>query len=412
MFGSWFGVYVERDAAEWFVKLAAASKAVAVVGPRQAGKTTFLEERVKGLNASFVSFNDPDARGLFEDDVKKFEKQFLEGKDVSVLDEVHYCKDAGLNLKYLVDAGRRLWITSSTEMLLSKRVLSHLVGRVSVLKLYPFSLPEFLRAKGLKEFTAGVLERSVWEHAVYGGYPKIVLSSDVEVKKSLLQDLYSTLLLKDVANTFSIDDLRSLEQLAKWLAVNAGGVLSYDSAARGVGISFQTLKKYLDAMEKSYLVARVPPFYSNKLKEVSKQPKVFFFDCGLRNAIAKTFPNELDGASFENYVFTELVKASFEPKYWRTKTGLEVDFVVEKNGAVIPIEVKLAADENRVERSLRSFIEAHEPSKAFVVSLKETRKRKKNEGKKGAVKSGAVKVGGCRVVFTNVFELLSELKNA
>ena len=104
-------------------------------------------------------------------------------------------------------------------------------------------------------------------------------------------------------------------------------------------------------MEKSYLIYRVTPFFSNKKKEIVKQPKLYFVDTGLRNIIAKEFDSNIDGKLFENYVLTELLKIGLAPKYWRTKNKTEVDFIVEFENKVIPIEVKLQAEVGKIEKS-------------------------------------------------------------
>ena len=381
-------MYVEREIKSRFDKIIKSYNMVAVVGARQAGKTTFLKKQMEHLKSTYILFDDPDVRSLFDEDVKKFEIQYLEGYDLSVLDEVQSCKDAGRKLKYLVDSGRKLWITSSSEVILGKEILSYLVGRISSMKLYPFSYEEFLTAKEQKTMTSVVAQRLMWEHMQYGGYPKVVLTNDSEMKKTILGDLSEIMLLKDVARTFSIDDIRSLEEFAKYLALCSGALISYGELSNSLTMSFQTIKKYLDAMEKSYFIARVYPYFTNKLKEIVKQPRIYFIDTGLRNIIAKSFDVEPDGRLFENYVFSELLKLGVMPKYWRTKTKTEVDFVVEKDNTVIPVEVKLRADPGKVERGLRSFIEMYHPKTALVVTFKG--------------KHGQMKVNGCTVYFTDV----------
>ena len=112
-------MYIKRDITSKFDKISKSYNMVAVVGARQAGKTTFLKKQMENKNSSYVLFDDPDARSLFEEDVKKFEKQFISSYNVSVLDEVQYCKDAGRKLKYLVDSNHKLWITSSSVIILS-----------------------------------------------------------------------------------------------------------------------------------------------------------------------------------------------------------------------------------------------------------------------------------------------------
>ena len=384
-------MYIQREIHKRFEKIKKAYPIIALVGARQAGKTTFLKENVPDSDYSYLLFDDPDVRELFESDLKSFEIQYLSKNKVSVLDEIHYCSDAGRKLKYLADSGYKLWITSSSEMILGERVLSFLVGRVSILKLYPFSLGEFLKSKKQKVVSDKIIKRTILEHMTYGGYPKVITSDDVELKKIILRDIYTTMILKDVANTFSISDINSLEKFAKYLSYNVGNVVSYENISNNLNMPFQTIKKYLDAMEKSHLIVRVLPFHKNKLKEIVKQPKIYFVDNGLRNAVLNDFKSEVYGNVFENYVLTELLKMGKSLKYWRTKAGAEVDFVIEDGLEVIPIEVKVNAKVDKIERSLKSFIETYNPKKAFVVSYR---------GEKGEVK-----VGNCKVIFTDVFEL-------
>jgi hypothetical protein len=241
----------------------------------------------------------------------------------------------------LADKGKKIWITSSSQVLLSKEVLSWLVGRVSIVKLYPFSLKEFWLARNQKEFTSEVLSRGIWEHAVYGGYPKVVLTDSLELKRTILQDLRETMILKDVARTFSIDDFTKLEAFSRYVAHLIGGVVVPSRVASELGISFQTVKKYFNALEKSYLISMVPPFYTNKVKEVTKNPKVYFVDTGLRNAVAGEFPIALDnsGKLFENYVFTELLKTGASIKYWRTQGGQRLILSLNKTTTLLQLKL-------------------------------------------------------------------------
>jgi hypothetical protein len=367
-------MYIERQIHKKFSKIAPVYSVIALVGARQAGKTTFLKKHME--KATYVLFDDPDARELFEEDIKKFEIQYVD--ELTVLDEVHYCEEAGRKLKYLADNGKKLWITSSSELILQKDVLSYLVGRVSILRLYPFSLQEFLEAKKLRSLSAAVLRRAVWEHMTYGGYPKAVLTEDVELKVTILRDLYETMILKDIARTFSIEDIDSLEKFVRYLAINTSSLITYNKIADVVKISHQTIKKYLDAMEKNHLLVRIYPFYNNKSKEITKQPKVYFLDTGLRNAIINTFRSDVEGLVFENYVLSELIKKGFEVKFWRTKSKAEVDFIVENKGEVIPVEVKQASA--KISRSLQAFIRMYTPKRCFVVCYDSKNRIVKYEG--------------------------------
>jgi len=384
-------MFIQRDIRDTFGKIEKVYSVIALVGARQAGKTTFLKDEAKKFKFQYLLFDDPDIRDLFEKDIKKFEIQYMPGWDIVIFDEVHYCKNAGRNLKYLADKGYRIWLTSSSESILAKNVLSFLVGRVSIIRLYPFSLNEFLDARMQKEFNDEILKRMIWEHCTYGGYPKVVLNQDVELKKTILRDLYDTMILKDVANVFSIDDSVSLERFVKYLSLNQGNLLSYDQIGKEIGLSFETVKKYLDALQKSYIITLLQPFFKNKLKEITKQPKVYFIDNGLRNVIIKDFSLDMGGKNFENYVLSELLKAGLTVRHWRTKSKAEVDFIVEKEGEIIPIEVKLNPF-GKVERSLSSFIREYKPKRAFIVGYRINRK--------------TINLNGCKIEFVNVFDLL------
>lgn len=386
--------YVDRDLTDKFLRVSEIYPMVALVGPRQAGKTTFLKHIMVGKKASYVLFDDPDARSIFDEDVKKFRIQYLEGYELGILDEVQYCKNAGMKLKYLVDTGERLWITSSSEIILQKDVLSYLVGRVSIMRLYPFDLNEFLRAKNQKSFTDDILRRMVWEHMVYGGYPKVVLTDDTEMKRIILRDLHETMLLKDVVRSFSIDDIGALEKLVKYLAVS-GGPVSLSNLSQMLDLSFQTIKKYMDALVKSYFIVQVKPYFTNKTKEITKQPKIYFMDTGLRNTISGIFPSQPTGELFENYVLSEILKCGIVPKYWRTKSGAEVDFVIETSNELIPVEVKLSAESLKIERGFRSFIEKYKPKKGYIVTYRGERCK--------------VKINHCEVMFVNVKDFREKL---
>ncbi|MDP2973444.1 MAG: ATP-binding protein [Candidatus Diapherotrites archaeon] len=389
---------VPRDAEGSFRKLDAIFKIVAVIGPRQAGKTTFLREQMaKAREVEYVSLDDLSAKALFDSDIKKFEQQYLEKNKTTIIDEAQYGKDAGIKLKHLADSGYKLWVTASSQAILEASVLSYLTGRVGILTLYNFSLSEFLSAKGQKSYVDSILQRHVWEHAVYGGYPQAVLAESQDDKKTILKNLFTTALLKDTFMAFGIDDQGMLERLAKYLAANIGAEINYDSISKKLGISTPTVQKYMDALEKSYLISRVRPFFTNKGIELVKQPKLYFNDTGLRNAVMDAFPQELEseGKIFENYALNELQKAGFTPNYWKSKSKAEVDFIVQKGNAVIPIEVKLYS-EGKVEKSLRAFIEKYKPKKALILVFK---------GKKGKTT-----LKGCEIITTTIDEIPKQLK--
>lgn len=383
-------MFVKRELESVFKKLQNIYPVIALVGPRQAGKTTFLKEAL-GSEKNYLLFDDPDVREIFDTDIKSFEKQYLHKAEASILDEVHVAKEPGQKLKYLADSGYKIWVTASSELLLSHEVLSFLVGRVSVLRLFPFNFTEYLTANNIYALTDQIILRETTEHIRYGGYPKVVTTTDLSLKKIILRDLYETMILKDIAKTFNLLDFSAIEKLTAYFAINTGGQVTIESLAQIVGISSPTIKKYLEAMEKSYLLHLVKPFYNNKTKELTKQPKVYFMDTGMRNSIRNNF-NE-DGPGFENYVLTELVKHGFKPKYWRTKTKLEIDFVIEIGDTVIPVEVKIS--ETRIGSSFKSFINEYKPEIGYIVVLRG--------------ESINLEYEGCNIYFVKTNQLINNL---
>lgn len=385
-------MYVERELANFFNELIKHFSLIALVGPRQAGKTTFLKNRaVEKLD--YLLFDDVDIKRIFDEDIKSFERQFLSKDRIAILDEIQVVDEPGRKLKYLVDTGYRLWITSSSEIILSQKVLSYLVGRVTIQRLFPFNLFEFLSAKKIQIQDQILINRELKDHIKFGGYPKVVLTDLIEIKKTILRDLLETIVLKDIAFNFSINDILTLQKMIEYLAANVCSILNYGSINQALKISFPTIKKYLDALEKSYIIYSVRPFFTNKNKELSKQPKIYFLDNGILNQTLKDY--EINGLKFENYIFTEILKAGFHPKYWRNKHKNEVDFVIEKGKQKIPIEVKLSFH-NKIESGLKIFINEYQPQIAFIVILEGEEKD--------------FELNGCKIKVRFVNNFLNEIK--
>jgi len=387
-------MYIDRTLQKEFDLIITGYTMVAVVGPRQAGKTTFLRHQLEKGDGEYVLMDDVRSRELFDDDIHGFITQHVEGRDVTVLDEVHMCKEPGQSLKFLVDSGHTIWFTASSETILSREVLSYLVGRVSIMRLFPFSLEEMLVAKDIRAYTPRTLREMITEHVVYGGYPEVVLTEDPRLKVRRLKDLFETVLLKDAVVGFSLTDSAPLRKMATVLAGMVGSLVSYDHLGKTAGLSFKTVKSYIDVLELSGVIRLVRPFHSNAGKEVSKRPKVYFIDTGLRNAVLDSWDRSIDGSLFENLVFSELMKAGISCHYWRTKAGAEVDFVVSPAGRPIPVEVKLSGA--GIERSFRSFIDSYEPERGFIVTL---------DGE-----PGSTSIKGCEVNHVDVPTLIKDLR--
>lgn len=390
------GTYVERDLEEELWDYMDAPEILAVVGPRQAGKTTLLEKVHGDLDSSrFVTFEDRDVLNTFEEDEKEFAELYLEDADHVIIDEFQYAEEGGRKLKYLYDTypEKKILITGSSVPDMTVQGLKHLTGRVLTFRLSPFSFREFLRYRdedlfsvferreddlgawlsGGGEFsvTTATLERLEElrkEYAVYGGYPRVVLSDSREEKETVLDNIVDTYLVREIGDVLGIEDDRTMEDLMRVLALRMGEKTNYSAVSDAAEVTYKRLKDWLSFLEHTFVLEQVRPFYRNKQKEITKSPKIYFHDSGFRNALLNNF-QELGlrkdrGELNENFFFTQAVA---DLKYWRTKSGAEVDFVIDSNPAV-PFEVKTSA---RVTRSFRSFQDKYNPERSFLMNQTE-----------------------------------------
>lgn len=390
--------YITREAEKEIKKYLTLPQIIALVGPRRSGKTTLLlhlKEKLK--NSLYLSFENQKILELFEADIENFAKIHLEKRiKYLILDEFHYAKNGGKNLKYLFDfyPGKKIIISGSSASELTIQAIKYLVGRVITITLYPFSFAEFLSAKKTKihqvwktipatQLTSSpigkIIQRLFEEYLVWGGYPEVVLQDNLETKKTLLANIYSVLFLREVRDFLSLSADHKLKSLIRALALQTGNLINYQELSQTASLDYKTLKRYLNFLRKTFICELVSTFFTNKRKELVKNPKIYFWDTGLRNAVIDNFstlPQRTDaGVLLENAVFRALGEEN-EVKFWRTKAKAEVDFVLESKGKSIPLEVKSGIKTVKVSPSLRSFIQTYKPERAFVLTFSFAGKRK------------------------------------
>ena len=210
------------------------------------------------------------------------------------------------------------------------------------------------------------------EYIIFGGYPAVVLSESNQEKEKVLESIYSKYLLKDIKDLLRLATDSELERLGKFLAGQVGSIIKYQELSNASGLNYKELKKHLNILEKTYIISLASPFFTNKKTELVKNPKVYFKDLGLRDYSLTDFRdfsvrNDI-GSMIENYGYNLLVGIfGGNIKYWRTKAKAEVDFVVEKEQAAYPIEIKYSS-KRIVGKSLFSFIEKFNPPVAVVLT--------------------------------------------
>lgn len=386
--------YIKRDLEAELEKYMSFKEIIAVIGPRQAGKTTIINnilDKIKNKKINKISFENFKSLNLFEEDIDNFIKKEIDGYDIVFIDEVQYSKNSGQKLKYIYDTKNvKLIISGSSATELSIHSIKYLVGRIFIFELQTLSFGEFLRFKNerlyniylkndYKKVILDEINSLILEYIKYGGYPRVVLMKEEKDKILVLENIFNTYMLKEISEILQFKENHLIEKLLKFLASQIGGVINYTDLSVKTGIEYRELKNNLNILEKTFITYYLLNFHTNKQTEIVKSPKIYFYDFGMRNIILNNFniENSLGdvGKLYENFIVLELLKNKQKIKFWRTKTKAEVDLIVEKDGKLIPIEVKSKINSNIVEKSFRSFIEKYSPERGYILSLDYNDKR-------------------------------------
>ena len=382
-------IYIPRILEGKILRLLDAPEIIAVFGARQVGKTTLMRHVYDGLPEPkiFLDFEDPELVGLFDEDAKAFAQLYVEGKRYVFIDEFQHSRVGGKHLKFLYDSDPvKFFVSGSLSLDLAIEAASALVGRIFILELHPLSLAEFLSYRAPDLFQVAqqrIVDNAplpqalhtklmdlVEEFCTWGGYPRVVTSKNSEEKEEVLKGIFTTYLLKDIKGFFRLSTESNLQKLLRALALQVGELIRYEELSKVSGLSYSSLKEHLSILEETYVISISRPFFTNKRLEIVKNPKVYFQDVGMRNYVCKDFRDwELradKGHLLENLVAGEILKEGEELHFWRTKSGAEVDFVIQGRGGVVPVEVKSGVASNPG-RSLVSFIKKYRPSKAYVI---------------------------------------------
>ena len=369
-----------------------------IVGPRQAGKTTLMEMLKEYLENSgertlFLNLDIEWDRPHFESQAALLNKIKLElGQQHGYvfIDEIQRKEDAGLFLKGLFDLKLpyKFILSGSGSLELKQKIHESLVGRKRLFELTTVTFEEFINHRtdyryeeNLADFLAIEKDRAqqlLSEYMHFGGYPRIVMAAEQREKLRLIDDIYRSVLEKDIAFLLKLDKPDVFSALIKILADQVGQLMNYSEMASTLNVSFSTVKKYLWYAQKIFLVELITPYARNARKEISKSPMPYFWDLGLRNFSLGLFGHPESplekGFIFENLIFLLLrQKLRFKAaklNYWRTKDKAEVDFVIEAGKTLIPAEVKYKhLKQDKVPASLGSFIEKYKPERAYIINL-------------------------------------------
>jgi len=320
-------------------------KAIVLLGPRQVGKTTLINTCLEGKYFLFLNGDDPEIRNLLENTgVSKL--RLIIGKNTLIfIDEAQRIKDIGLIAKMIIDQFKevQLIVSGSSALEINQSTQEPLTGRKYEYQLFPISWEEFENHVGYLEANTQLEER-----LIYGMYPD-VLNNRSEAGE-ILKQLTTSYLYKDVLSITGIKKPELLDKLLKALALQIGSEVSYNELANLLQIDKTTVSKYIDLLEKAYIVFRLNSYSRNQRNEIKNNRKIYFYDNGIRNMIINNLnPLELrtdKGALWENFLISERIKLQQYNQlytnnyFWRTVQKQEIDFVEETNGQVTAYEFK------------------------------------------------------------------------
>ena len=257
-------------------------KVIVLMGPRQVGKTTLLKNNFTTKDTLWLNGDDPDIRLQLANRSSTFLKKLVQNHSRIIIDEAQRVENIGLTLKLLHDnfPEKKIIATGSSSFELANQINEPLTGRKWEYKLWPISMGEMMQKTSFLE------ENRLVEHRmVYGWYPEVINNAGKE--KNILQQLADSYLYKDLLTWEDIKKPQKLETLLQALAFQVGQLVSYHELSQTVGINHDTVVRYIDLLEKAFIIFRLPALSRNLRNELKKSKKIYFYDVGIRNAVSK-----------------------------------------------------------------------------------------------------------------------------
>lgn len=380
-----------RDVTLQAKKYLDADEILLFIGARQAGKTTILKQlrdilQKDSQTTYFLNLEDPDYLKLLNTSPKNIFKIFsidLNNKNFIFIDEIQYLANPSNFLKYLYDEYRgkiKLCVSGSSAFYIDEKFKDSLAGRKKIFNVFTLSFREFLHFKKESDLSQAAFDDLsisdkekigfyYREFIVFGGYPRVVLAP-LEEKIEILRDIAYSYIKKDVLET-GIKREEIFYKLFKILSAQSGNLVNASELAATLGASKASIDNYLHIMQKSFHIKLITPFFKNIRKELTKMPKIYFCDLGLRNFFSDNFnPFETrgdKGALLENAVFRQLMEKydTGDIKFWRTIQQNEIDFILKDKEA---LEVKVSPEQFK-EKTYKIFLENYKDIPLSIVSL-------------------------------------------
>eukprot|EP01035_Chromulina_nebulosa_P040785 gene40785-55132_t len=340
-------MHVERQLLAQMEQRLKGNKAIILLGPRQVGKTTLINQLAEktGGETLWLNGDEADVREALTNTTSTKLRALIGKNTLVIIDEAQRVENIGLCLKLITDniKGVKVIASGSSSFDLANKINEPLTGRKWEFTLFPLSYNEMCQHHGLLD------ENRLLEHRlVYGYYPDVVTNPGDE--QEILKQLSDSYLYKDILTWENIQKPERLEKLVQALAFQVGSEVSYNELGQQTGLDNETVERYIHLLEKAFIVFRLPSFSRNLRNELKKSRKIYFYDNGLRNAVIKqfnalAFRNDV-GALWENFLVTERMKTLeyqrvFANRYfWRTHAQQEIDYIEERGGQLHAYEFK------------------------------------------------------------------------
>jgi len=373
----------ERLLFNQIIKYIDSPEAIVITGMRRVGKTSlirFIYDKIDSDNKIFLDLENPLNQKYFEEENYETIKSTLEflgldftKKSYLFLDEIQLLKKIPSVVKYLIDHYQiKCFLTGSAVYYLKNFFTESLAGRKYIFELFPLNFKEFLLFKGssiklpdnlktLKKSVFDTISNLYEEYLLFGGFPEVVLKKNADGKRRSLEDIFTSYFQLEVLRIGDFKRNNKIRDLILLLMQRVGSKLDIQKLSRELSISRPTLYQYISFLEDTYLIKTIKPFSKGKDIEIRKMPKVYICDCGLVNNFTKLD----EGALFENNIFQNL-RIKGEINYYQRKSGVGIDFILNRNTA---IEVKINPSRQDLNKLLRITAELG-IKESFIVSKK------------------------------------------
>lgn len=391
----------KRKIVDEILKFINLEEIIVLHGARQVGKThvlLWLQDYLKTKKEAvyYIDLEDSRYKKILDIGVDEFVTH-LKGEGYALpadkktfvfIDEIQYLERPSEFLKLIADHHKniKLIISGSSSFEIKSKFKDSLVGRTINFEIFNLSFEEYLIFKKyhydaeirLTEKKQEELKLLYKEYILFGGYPKIALIDGIELKERRLQQIIDTYLKKDIKELANIDRVESFNRLLEVLSSQSGQMVNIKELSNTCNLSAPTIEKYLFILEQTYIIKLVRPYSKNIRSELSKMPKIFFYDSGLMQMLwLKSLQKEIIGNAFETSVFSELIKKYGRESiyYWRTKDKKEIDFIVKYKNKIIPIEVKVNFTKINM-LAIEYFMENYQINDYQIIGLNKYKQKK------------------------------------